>query len=245
MVAAAASSLLSAPLQLLLTRSGEAISTQGLPLLTFPFIVATWGALLLLPRLLPNLVPVGLHGQHSPEEHRQRLVVSRTLLADVRRQLRSSLAGDRYPQLLARCDPALVSELETLFTSLDRNQDGWLSLSELQAGLGSQAVGVNPGTLTDLLTAMDLDGNGRVDAVEFSELLLRLRRLRAAEQKLLQYLVPIDANGDERLDAAEIDRLLRSLGQKPLQSEERQLLLGTSVSASLSWRQFLDRLLLS
>jgi urea transporter/Ca2+-binding EF-hand superfamily protein len=241
LLAAAASTLLMPPLQLLL----QTLSGTALPLLTLPFIVATWGALLLLPRLIPTLIPVGLHGLHTPEEHRQRLVVSRTLLGDLRRQLRDTVAGDRYPQLLARCEPALVSELETLFASLDRDGDGWLNLSELQAGLGNQAEGIAPRTLADLLQAMDLDGNGRVDAVEFSELVLRLRRLRAGQERLLQYLMPIDADGDDRLDAAEIDRLLRSVGQDPLPTEERQALLGTSTSTSLSWRQFLDRLLLS
>ena len=240
LVAAGASTLLNTPLKLLL----QTVSGTELPLLTLPFIVATWGALLLLPRLLPTLVPVGLHGLHTPEEHRQRLVVSKSLLGDIRRQLRGALAGDRYPQLLARCDPALVSELETLFNSLDRDGDSWLNLSELRAGLGNQAEAIDHQTLADLLQAMDLDGNGRVDAVEFSELMLRLQRLQAGKQRLLQYLVPIDADGDDRLDAAEIDRLLRSVGQDPLQVAERQALLGDAMQSSLSWRQFLDRLLL-
>lgn len=240
LAAAALSSLLMPPLLQLFQGSG-AIS---LPPLTLPFILATWAALLLLPRLLPALIPVGLHGIHTPEEHRRRLVVARSLMADFRRQLRGSVAGDRDPRLLARSEPALVTELETLFDSLDLDGDGWLSVAELDAGLHSGNTTVEPSRLAAVLEAMDLDGNGRVDAVEFSELMLRLRRLRAGEERLLHYLVPIDADGDQRLDPGEVDRLLRSVGQTPLDPMERRALFRDAADSSLSWRQFLDRLLL-
>ena len=240
MAAAAFSSLLLAPLRHLSQHSGAI----PLPPLTLPFILSTWATLLLLPRLLPALIPVGLHGIHTPEEHRRRLVVARGLMRAVRRQLRSSVAGDRYPQLLARTEPAVVEELGELFHNLDRDGDGSLSVRELNAGLSNGNGTVAPARLASLLEAMDLDGNGHVDAVEFSELMLRLKRLRAGEERLLHYLVPVDADGDQRLDPGEVDRLLRSVGQEPLNPAEQQALFGAAAGGSLSWQQFLDRLLL-
>lgn len=144
-----------------------------------------------------------------------------------------------------------MEELEGLFRSLDLDGNGWLSLAELRSDLEGRSLALEGQSLADLLEAMDLDANGRVDAVEFSELLLRLRRLMAGQQRLLQYLVPIDADGDERLDSAEIDRLLRSVGQEKLQAAEKQALFHRGAGrdqnnqGSLSWKQFLDRLLLS
>ena len=240
LVAAAFSSLLIVPLAALLLR----LSGTPLPPLTLPFIVATLLTLLLLRRTLPTLIPVGLHSILTPEEHRRRFDVARRLMADFRRQLRGSLAGDRYPSLLAQAEPALVVELEALFASLDLDRDGRLSVAELAAGLGGGAAAVGQDALAAVLAAIDLDGDGRVDAVEFSELMLRLRRLRDGEERLLHYLLPIDADGDDRLDPVELNRLLGSVGQPPLQPREQRHIFGEQLGAGLSWKQFLDRLLL-
>ena len=245
LAAAAFSSVLTMPLAAslgLLTGAG-----QPLPLLTLPFIVATLLTLLVLRRTQPALVPVGLHSILTPEEHRHRFDVARRLMADFRRQLRGSLAGDRYPSLLAEAEPAQVAELEALFGSLDRNRDRRLSVSELATGLEDRAVGiagVGQEQLALVLAAIDLDGDGSVDVVEFSELMLRLRRLRAGEERLLQYLLPIDGDGNDRLDASELNRLLRSVGQPPLEPREQHQLFGDQALRGLSWKQFLDRLLL-
>jgi hypothetical protein len=241
LAAAFLSSLLILPLGGLL----HSLTGQPLPLLTLPFIVATAVTLLLLKRLVPALIPVGLHSILTPEEHRHRFDVARRLMSDFRRQLRGALAGDRYPSLLARAEPEQVTELETLFASIDRDRDGRLSVAELAAGLGdgSRDGAMATEQLATVLQAIDLDGDGRVDAVEFSELMLRLRRLREGEERLLQYLLPIDGDGNDRLDPAELNRLLRSVGQAPLDAAEREHVFGAQLQG-LSWKQFLDRLLL-
>jgi Ca2+-binding EF-hand superfamily protein len=98
--------------------------------------------------------------------------------------------------------------------------------------------------LARVLQAMDLDGDGRVDAEEFGELMLRLQRLRLGESRLLNYLLPVDANGDDRLDPAELRRLLASVGERPLNAEEESFLFSRSPDG-LSWQQFVDHLLLT
>ena len=238
---AALGSLLMVPLGSLL----QAVTGRPLPGLTLPFIVSTALLLLLLKRMVPTLIPVGLHSILTPEEHRRRFAVARRLMGDFRRQLRGALAGDRYPSLLARAEPALVTELETLFASLDRDRDRRLSVAELAEGLGVGAADGAVGTdqLAAVLQASDLDGDGSVDAVEFSELLLRLRRLREGEERLLQYLLPIDGDGNDHLDPAELNRLLRSVGQAPLEPAEQSHVFGDQLQG-LTWKQLLDRLLL-
>jgi urea transporter/Ca2+-binding EF-hand superfamily protein len=243
---AALSSLLQVPLGALLQAvTAGPLPQLSLPLLTLPFIVATAVLLLLLKTWVPALIPVGLHSILTPEDHRRRFDVARRLMADFRRQLRGALAGDRYPSLLARAEPEQVTELETLFASLDRDRNGGLSVTELAAGLGdgSKDGAVATEQLAKVLQAIDLDGDGSVDAVEFSELMLRLRRLREGEERLLQYLLPIDGDGNDRLDPAELNRLLRSVGQVPLDAAEQEHVFGAQLQG-LSWKQFLDRLLL-
>jgi urea transporter/Ca2+-binding EF-hand superfamily protein len=244
LLAAALSSLISVPLAALL----DLVPIEGapLPLLTLPFVLATMLALLLLRRAVPALIPVALHSILTPEEHRRRYDVARQLLGDFRRQLRGALAGDRYPSLLAQAEPAEAAALEDLFAGLDRDGDGRLSVAELAQGLGVSASGAGGGTeaLAAVLAAIDLDGDGQVDGVEFSELMLRLRRLRDGEERLLHYLLPIDVDGDDRLDPGELNRLLLSVGQPPMEPGEQRHLFGEQLSVGLSWKQFIDRLLL-
>jgi hypothetical protein len=98
--------------------------------------------------------------------------------------------------------------------------------------------------LAAALQGMDLDGNGRVDLAEFTELIRRLQLLREGEERLLLYLMPVDGDGNDRLDADELRRLLRSIGQVPLTATEESQLFGPTGSA-LTWRNFVDRLLLT
>ena len=52
---------------------------------------------------------------------------------------------------------------------------------------------------------MDLDGDGVVGRAEFIEVMLRLRRLRAGQERLKRYLIRDDEDGDELLDPGELN----------------------------------------
>ena len=91
---------------------------------------------------------------------------------------------------------------------------------------------------------MDLNGDGRIDCTEFSQLIQRLQRLRGGEERLLLYLMPVDSNGNDRLDQDELDRLLQSIGQPALSTKEQALVFNNK-QQSLRWRGVVDRLLLN
>lgn len=91
---------------------------------------------------------------------------------------------------------------------------------------------------------MDLDGDGVVGRAEFIEVMLRLRRLRAGQERLKRNLIPVDVDGGERLDPGEMDRLLSSIGQPPLNRLERRAVFGPELSG-LTWHAFFDRLMLT
>ena len=234
-LAALAASLLNPPL--------ERLMPLGLPALTLSFIVATQGTLLVVRRALPTVVPVALHAILTPEEHRQRYLVTRRLLNDFRSRLRRVLDGGERISLAPSADAALLVRLASLFEGLDRDQDGQLSLAELAEGIG-QGRGDPAAALARVLAAMDLDGDGAVARSEFVEVMLRLRRLLAGQERLMRYLIPVDVDGDERLDPGEMDRLLRSIGQPSLNRREQRAVFGPGM-AGLSWQAFFDRLLLT
>jgi urea transporter len=223
--------------------------TQPWPSLTLAFVLATWAGQLLVRQALPALIPVSVHGILTPEEHRARFVLAKRLLVDFRRNLRLALTGQRRALMAGRVPALMRQKMAVLFQRLDRDGNGAISAAELLEGLrldpqsaASQAA--LAAQLNQVLQAMDLDGDGLVDAEEFGELMLRLQRLRLGEGRLLSYLMPVDANGNDRLDPAELRRLLGSVGEPPLSAEEESAVFGASAQG-LSWQQFVDRLLLT
>jgi urea transporter len=222
---------------------------QGWPSFTLAFVLATWLIQLLVRRALPALIPVSLHAILTPEEHRQRFVLARTLLSDFRRNLHLAITGQRRALLAGRVSAKVRQKMSELFQRLDQDGDGAISAAELLEGLRidpqeSGKSGTLAAQLADVLQVMDLDGDGRVDAEEFGELMLRLQRLRQGEGRLLTYLLPVDANGNDRLDPSELRRLLHSVGERPLSTEEEQFIFALSPDG-LTWHQFVDHLLVT
>lgn len=204
-------------------------------------------------RSLPALIPVSLHAVVTPEEHRERYLVARDVLTTFRQNLHRRAGVRSQPPLSPGLAERLDQNISLLFAQIDQDGDCSISLPELLEALGSASPADRPlarlpqetgPQLAAALEGMDLDGDGRVDLAEFAELIRRLQRLREGEERLLLYLKPVDADGNDRLDADELRRLLRSIGQVPLSTTEERQLFGPNGSA-LTWRNFVDRLLLT
>jgi urea transporter/Ca2+-binding EF-hand superfamily protein len=231
---------------------GLRVVLPGLPPLTLGFVLTTWILQLGVRRTLPALIPVSLHAVVTPEEHLERYRVARAVFRTFRANLRRRLDGRSPDPITPAASHLMRQRIHLLFGRLDRDADGALSLAELRRGLGSTGLAESAeaahgsgigAQLTRILDAMDLDRDGRVDLQEFTELIVRLQRLRQGEERLLLYLMPADADGNDRLDAPELARLLASIGEAPLTAAEQQLVFGSS-PGGLSWRDFVDRLLL-
>lgn len=225
-----------------------------LPPLTLSFVLTTWIMQRLSGRALPALIPVALHAVVTPEEHRKRFLVANELLGSFRQNLKQRIEGTRPSSgLEEQPETERISQMQNLFDQLDRNRDGNLSLEELRHAMAIEGASDStqlrqPSSLNDQLEAtmasMDLNGDGRIDCNEFSQLIHRLQRLRQGEERLLLYLMPADTNGNDRLDHDELDRLLMSIGQPTLTSKEKALVF-TEQDQSLSWHEFVDSLLLN
>ena len=225
----------------------------NLPPLTLSFVVTTWLLQRLASGALPALIPVALHAVVTPEEHRKRFLVASELLGSFRHNLRKRIEGTDQNLEIKRPETKLNRSIQHLFDQLDRNHDGNLSLDELRDALAASEASDDTqlkrtSTLNDQLEAtmasMDFNGDGRIDCTEFSQLIQRLQRLREGEERLLLYLMPVDSNGNDRLDQDELDRLLQSIGQPALSTKEQALVFAKQ-QQSLSWHDFVDRLLLS
>ena len=226
LLGAAAASLITPGLSALLAQA----LAPGFPL-QLPFIVATLAMMMVIRWSLHSLLPVALHAIYTPEEHRRRYEVSRSLLGDFRHRLRA-VVGGRHPFVPSAIafgsgdarEREAASELRQLYRQLDRNGNGRLSVTELATGLMQRRRG------------------GQADLVNRS-LMLRLWRLSEGEERLMHYLMPVDVNGDHQLDPTELRRLFGSVGQPPLTPQEERHLFGP-LAGRLSWSAFIDRLLL-
>ena len=251
------------PRSLMIALVGAGLSTllqflQGalvptLPPLTVSFVLTTWMLQRLVGRLLPALIPVSLHAVVTPEEHRHRFRIASELLGTFRSHLRHRISGTLPKRGKVPLAPPMQTQTQELFQKLDHNHDGILSLDELAAALlptrsnDQNAVMASSSLKRQLaatMDAMDLDGDGRIDACEFGQMIQQLQRLREGEERLLLYLMPADADGDDRLDQQELALLLRSIGQPPLSAEEERFVFSDHPQG-LSWRSFVDRLLLT
>jgi len=226
---------------------------DSLPPLTLSFVLTTWLMQRLVGRALPALIPVALHAVVTPEEHRQRFLVASELLGAFRRNLRQRIEGADPNAEMDQAHPRPDGQIQDLFEQLDRNGDGNLSLDELRYALvgdhtNDDTERKRTSSLNDQLAAtmasLDLDGDGQINSVEFSLLIQRLQRLREGAEGLLLYRMPVDGDGNDRLDQDELSRLLQSIGQPPLTSKEQSLVF-VNGKQSLSWHDFVDRLLLS
>lgn len=225
---------------------------QGLPLLTFPFVVATLAALALLRHWLPTMVPVALHAVVTPEEHLRRFLITRHLLSGFRQRLAAIKTGGLRRSLTPGTDPLVLERIAQLFHTLDHDRSGGLVVAELVSGLmtRSSAGRAELATrrrfrqLSSVIRSMDLDGDGTINLEEFTEMMLRLRLLVHGRERLRSYVLPVDEDGDGHLDPLELDRLLRSVGLQPLEESERRWLYADT-SRGLAWDGFLDRLLLT
>jgi len=105
-------------------------------------------------------------------------------------------------------DDEQIKPLSDVFTLLDHNKDGMLSLSELSHGLEKAGLEHAPEDVEQLMEATDSDGSGNIDYTEFiaatmgSNLYLLEPYCRAAFRIF-------DRNCDGKISAEELNSVLK------------------------------------
>jgi len=100
-------------------------------------------------------------------------------------------ALQHFASVLQQCEALGVSQTQA-FQLMDKNGDNELSKDELRAGLSDLKVQISEEDLQGLVTAMDIDGSGRVSLQEFRECLtlqMRLEEMKMRKEKA-NYAVP-------------------------------------------------------
>jgi len=115
-----------------------------------------------------------------------------------------------------------IKDLRDIFTCLDENGDGLLTVAELKAGLEQAGITDAPEDLQAIVDGLDGDGSGFVDYSEFLAATLD-RRSHLQEGVCRIAFDVLDLNNDGKITQAEIKQVLavdgvsEAIGQKTAQ----------------------------
>ena len=222
-----------------------AVSPLGLPTLHLSFCIVTIVCFLVLQRSLPSLVPVALHSVISPEEHRQRFEVARSVIAHFRLQLAGAIAGQRHCTLFDNASTSIKGDLRYLFNSIDTDQRGTLSTDELASHLYRAHQVSAKADLDYLFSCIDVDGTGTIDVKEFGEIMLRHRRRMANSDAFVTYFLPMDTNGEDAISLDEMNGVMTSVGERPLSGIELGYLKRQMGEKPMTWNRFIEMVLVT
>lgn len=117
------------------------------------------------------------------------------------------LSPDEFATLLGRLCPGLPGMSGALlFSALDSNKDGKLSVRELSVGLAQLATGSIASRAALAFSAFDLDSNGVIDDVELAQVIGHMLQLPPSDPRVVQRVAAVmagDTDGDGVLSRAE------------------------------------------
>jgi len=108
--------------------------------------------------------------------------------------------------IATQLDNSKIDGLKELFMSMDRNQDGTLSASEMKQGFQQAGLAI-PGDLDQLLKEVDMDGSGAVDYTEFLAATLAKKQYYQ-EDVVWAAFKKFDKDGSGSIDRKELSSVL-------------------------------------
>ena len=113
-----------------------------------------------------------------------------------------------------------IAETRDIFVQFDRDNDGFITVEDLKGAMLSLGKQVTDDELRQLISEVDLDGDGKVSFKEFLSMntSTRMRKLHE-DTELREAFDFYDANKDGLVSATELRNALRRLGM-PVSQEE-------------------------
>merc|ERR1712008_98120 len=106
-------------------------------------------------------------------------------------------------------DESKIKGLREVFTQLDSNGDGLLTLNEMKEGLSKAGLKDIPDDIKQIMESVDADGSGVIDYTEFLAATLDKKQFMT-EDICWQAFKQFDRNGDGKIDKDELKLVLTS-----------------------------------
>ena len=118
-----------------------------------------------------------------------------------------------------------ISEFREAFDMFDRDKDGCLTIKELAEIMKSLGHGPTEQEVNDMMSEVDVDGNGNIDFKEFIGLMARKLRDVDNDEELMESFKLIDRNGDGKIDASELKFLIITIGESITDDEVAEMII--------------------
>ena len=117
-----------------------------------------------------------------------------------------------------------IAEFRDAFEIFDKDKDGIITIKEL--GEIMKNLGQNPTEqeLNDMISEVDIDGNGNIDFKEFLSLMARKMRDSDTEEELLEAFKVFDRDGNGLISAQELKFVMTSIGEKITDEEVDEMI---------------------
>lgn len=136
-----------------------------------------------------------------------------------------------------------VKNLREIFTALDDNGDGQLTVSEIKDGMQKAGIKEIPPDLQQIMEQVDVDGSGIIDYTEFLAATLD-KKLYLDEAVVWRAFQVFDRDGDGFISQDELKAVLgdQKMGDLMGQQAIAQLLLevDTNGDGKIEWSEFLE-----
>lgn len=107
-----------------------------------------------------------------------------------------------------------TEELKRVFHMFDRNGDGRITKKELNDSLENMGIFMSDADLTQMITKIDVNGDGFIDIDEFGALYETIMEERDEEEDIREAFNVFDQNRDGFITVDELKSVLASLGLK-------------------------------
>ncbi|XP_066930759.1 uncharacterized protein [Clytia hemisphaerica] len=117
-----------------------------------------------------------------------------------------------------------IGEYREAFELFDKNNDGNISIKELEKVMNSLGQNPSEAELQDMINEVDSDGNGTIDFPEFLSMMARKIRDTDTEEEIKEAFRVFDRDGNGYISALELRHVMTNLGEKLTEDEVDEMI---------------------
>ncbi|KAL3873539.1 hypothetical protein ACJMK2_036639 [Sinanodonta woodiana] len=108
----------------------------------------------------------------------------------------------------------ILAEFQEAFNLFDKDGDGTITTNELGTVMASLGQTLTEEALQDMISAVDKDGNGEIDFLEFLTMMEKKMNNAYCEEEIREAFKVFDRDGNGKISAAELRHVMTQLGEK-------------------------------
>ena len=117
-----------------------------------------------------------------------------------------------------------LKEYREAFDNFDKDHNGSISLKELGSMMKSLGQAPSDQDLREIISEVDLDGNGNIDFNEFITIMQKRTRDSDPEEEIISAFRVFDKDGNGTLSTKELRHVMTTIGDKLTDEEVDQMI---------------------